>query len=130
METELSNIASVLGNYNDIPTELTSEAVVVSMIDGLTVTKTADKVNWADGVLTYTVVIKNETEKSFTTPVITDILNPTLVTFVSDSVTVDGTKIETSKYTYEASTGTLTINLDDLAASGSSTITFQVTKNA
>ena len=130
METELSNIASVLGNYNDIPTELTSEAVVVSMIDGLTVTKTADKVNWADGVLTYTVVIKNETEKSFTTPVITDILNPTLVTFVSDSVTVDGTKIETSKYTYEASTGTLTINLDDLAASGSSTITFQVTKKA
>ncbi len=130
METELSNIVSVLGNYNDIPTELTSETVVVSMIDGLTITKTADKVNWADGVLTYTVVIKNETEKSFTTPVITDILNPTLVTFVSDSVTVDGTKIETSKYTYEASSGTLTINLDDIAASGSSTITFQVTKKA
>lgn len=128
METELSNIASVLGNYNDIPTELTSEAVVVSMIDGLTVTKTADKVNWADGSLTYTIVIKNETEKTFTTPVVTDILNPTYVALISDSITVEGTKIDTSKYTYEASTGTLTINLDDIAPSGSSTITFQVTK--
>lgn len=128
METELSNIASVLGNYNDIPTELTSEAVVVSMIDGLTVTKTADKVNWADGSLTYTIGIKNETEKTFTTPVVTDILNPTYVALISDSITVEGTKIDTSKYTYEASTGTLSINLDDIAPSGSSTITFQVTK--
>lgn len=27
---------------------------------GLTVTKSADKVNWVDGPLTYTVVIKND----------------------------------------------------------------------
>lgn len=39
METNLSNIATVLGNYNFIPTQITSEALVVSMISGLTVRK-------------------------------------------------------------------------------------------
>lgn len=125
---DLSNTVSVLGNYNNIPTEINSEAVVVSMIDGLTVTKTADKMVWADGLLTYTIVINNKADLSYTTPVITDILDTTKVGFVNESVTIDGVKAETSKYTYEESTGTLTITLDDIEATGSTTITFQVSK--
>ena len=121
---------SVLGNYNNIPTEINSEAVVVSMIDGLTVTKTADKMVWADGLLTYTIVINNKADLSYTTPVITDILDTTKVGFVNESVTIDGVKVENSKYTYEESTGTLTITLDDIEATGSTTITFQVSKKA
>ena len=31
METNLSNIATVLGNYNFIPTQITSEVLVVSI---------------------------------------------------------------------------------------------------
>lgn len=127
---DLSNTVSVLGNYNNIPTEINSEAVVVSMIDGLTVTKTADKMVWADGLLTYTIVINNKADLSYTTPVITDILDTTKVGFVNESVTIDGVKVETSKYTYEESTGTLTITLDDIEATGSTTITFQVSKKA
>ncbi len=127
---DLSNIVSVLGNYNNIPTEINSEAVVVSMIDGLTVTKTADKMVWADGLLTYTIVINNKADLSYITPVITDILDTTKVGFVNESVTIDGVKAETSKYTYEESTGTLTITLDDIEATGSTTITFQISKKA
>lgn len=127
---DLSNIVSVLGNYNNIPTEINSEAVVVSMIDGLTVTKTADKMVWADGLLTYTIVINNKADLSYTTPVITDILDTTKVGFVNESVTIDGVKVENSKYTYEESTGTLTITLDDIEATGSTTITFQISKKA
>lgn len=127
---DLSNTVSVLGNYNNIPTEISSEAVVVSMIDGLTVTKTADKMVWADGLLTYTIVINNKADLSYTTPVITDILDTTKVGFVNESVTINGVKAETSKYTYEESTGKLTINLDDITATGSTTITFQVSKKA
>lgn len=51
METQLSNTATVLGQYNSIPTSISSQALVVTMIDGLTVTKTADKMIWADGCL-------------------------------------------------------------------------------
>ena len=127
---DLSNTVSVLGNYNNIPTEISSEAVVVSMIDGLTVTKTADKMVWADGLLTYTIVIKNKEDLSYTTQVITDILDTTKVGFVNESVTINGVKAETSKYTYEESTGKLTITLDDITATGSTTITFQVSKKA
>ena len=127
---DLSNTVSVLGNYNNIPTEINSEAVVVSMIDGLTVTKTADKMVWADGLLTYTIVINNKADLSYITPVITDILDTTKVGFVNESVTIDGVKAETSKYTYEESTGTLTITLDDIEATGSTTITFQISKKA
>lgn len=46
MEKELSNTATVLGNYNSIPTEISTQVLVVTMIKGLTVTKTADKIIW------------------------------------------------------------------------------------
>lgn len=98
------------------------------MIDGLTVTKSADKMVWADGVLTYTIVVDNKTTESYTSPVITDVLDISLVSFVSGSVTVDGEKLDESKYTYAEDTGTLIINLSDILPSSSSTVTFQVTK--
>lgn len=39
MANNLSNTVTVLGNYNEIPTSISSQALVVAMIDGLTVTK-------------------------------------------------------------------------------------------
>ena len=92
MEKELTNTASVAGNYNEIPVTFSSDALVVTMLDGLTVTITADKTVWADGVLTYTITVNNETTENFTAPVVTDILDTTLVIFVSDSVTIDDVK--------------------------------------
>lgn len=116
------------GNYNDIPTSISSEAVVVTMLDGLTVTKSADKSVWTDSALTYTVEVNNETTVNYTEPVITDTLNTTLVSFVAGSVTINGEKMDESKYTYSDATGLLTINLDTISPLSKSTITFQVTK--
>lgn len=128
METNLNNIASVLGNYNSIPTQITSEVLVVSMISGLTVTKTADKMVWGDGKLTYTIEVNNQTNVDYTNPVITDELDITLIKFVADSIKVNGVELDSSKYTYDDSSGKLTITIDDVGASQKSTITFEVEK--
>lgn len=128
METTLNNTVSAVGNYNSIPASITSLASVVTMISGLTITKTADKEVWADGLLTYTIVLDNEATETYTSPVVTDKIDTSLVTFVTGSVTIDGVEATSSEYTYEESTGTLTVNLTDIAPSSKKTITFQVTK--
>ncbi len=130
MENELSNLASALGNYNSIPTSITSDAVLVTMVSGLTITKSADKTIWADGALTYTIKIDNQSSETYAAPVVTDILYGTLVNFVDGSVTIDGVKATESEYSYEEGTNTLKVTLADIAAGGSKTITFQVTKKA
>lgn len=128
MTNNLSNTVTVLGNYNEIPTSISSQALVVAMIDGLTVTKTADKMVWTDGVLTYTIEVDNKALESYTSPTITDVLDISLISFVNDSVTIDGAKAEESKYTYNDADGTLTISIPDIAASGKCVVTFQVSK--
>lgn len=130
MENELNNLASALGNYNSIPTSITSDAVLVTMVSGLTITKSADKTIWADGSLTYTIKIDNQSSETYAAPVVTDILNGTLVNFVDGSVTIDGVKATESEYSYEEGTNTLKVTLVDIAAGESKTITFQVTKKA
>lgn len=128
METELNNTATVLGNYNSIPTEISTRALVVTMLKGLTATKTADKMIWSDGVLTYTIVVSNDTDYDYVGPVVTDILDISLISLVDDSVTVDGVKISTPQYTWDSSSGKLSISLTDIEAKGKKTITFQVEK--
>ena len=90
MEKILNNTAQAVGNYNDIPTSITSTATVVTMISGLTITKTADKQVWADGNLTYTIIINNNSTMPYKTPEVKDVLDTSLVEFVPDSVTIDG----------------------------------------
>lgn len=128
METNLSNTASVLGEYNSISTQINSEALVVVMISGLTVKKTADKMVWGDGKLTYTIEVDNQTNVDYTNPVITDKLDTTLITFVAGSVKLNGTELDANKYTYDDSTGLLTINIETVASMQKSTITFEVEK--
>lgn len=130
MEQTLTNTVRAVGNYNSIPTAITSTASVVTMISGLTITKTADKQVWAEGNLTYTIKIDNQSEKTYTEPKITDELDTTKVTFVENSVTIDGSTADTSKYNFDSDTNTLTITLDDIVASNSCTVTFQVSKNS
>lgn len=130
MENELSNTVTALGTYNSIPTSITSDAVLVTMISGLTITKSADKTVWADGALTYTIKIDNQAQETYAVPVVTDILNGSLVSFVTGSVTIDGVKAEDNEYSFDTGTNTLKVTLTDIAAGGSKTITFQVTKKA
>lgn len=85
MEAMLNNIASVLGEYDVLPISVNSEVLVVSLISGLTVAKSVNKMVWADGTLTFTIEVDNQTEKSYTAPVITDVLDINLVSFVAGS---------------------------------------------
>lgn len=128
METQLSNTATVLGNYNSIPTEISTQVLVVTMISGLTVTKTADKMVWSEGNLTYTIVIDNQADEAYTSPVITDILNTALISFVDNSITVDDQVLDSSKYTWDENSGKLTITLSDIESKAKKTIKFQVSK--
>lgn len=125
---ELNNTATATGTYNSVPTSLTSNATVVNMIDGLTLVKSADKKNWVDGNLTYTITINNQTANSYETPVVKDVLEDSLVEFVTDSVTINGVIADKSKYSYDEGTHTLTVNLEDVSPSSSSVLTFQVNK--
>lgn len=46
-------------------TSVNFEVLVVSLISGLTVTKSANKMVWADGTLTFTIGVDNQTEKLY-----------------------------------------------------------------
>ena len=95
---ELENTVPSVGNYNNIQTTLTSNTSKVNIISGLTLTKEADKQNWSDGYLTYIITIDNQTNQNYSSPVITDIIDTTLVEFVPDSVTIDNVKAPQEKY--------------------------------
>ena len=96
---KLSNTANVVGNYDSIPTTLTSEAVITEMIAGLTIVKTADKQIWATGNLTYTVTITNNADSPYESPKFTDTLDPTLIKLVENSVKVNNKyKLKITKY--------------------------------
>ena len=85
MVTKLNNTASVLGEYNVVPTSVNSEVLVVSLISESTVNKSANKMVWADGTLIFNIEVDNQTEKSYMAPVITDALDINLVSFVVGS---------------------------------------------
>lgn len=125
---ELNNVVTASGTYNSIPTSLTSNTMVVNMVDGLTIHKDADKKNWVDGELTYTVTIENNTDKSYTNVTVTDVIDNNFVDFVDGSVMIDSIKATELQAFYEKGIHTLTIKLDEVSPSTSSIITFQVTK--
>ena len=59
---DLTNHVDISGQYGESSSPITFQATQCrpQLSRGLTVTKSADKVNWVDGPLTYTVVIKND----------------------------------------------------------------------
>ena len=126
----LNNIVTSVGNYNNIPTSLTSNVSTVSMVEGLTLTKDADKKNWTSGDLTYTLVIDNKTDTAYENPKITDVIDDSLVEFVNDSVTINGVTATSSQYNYDDASHTLTVNLDSVNPSTTTTLTFRVTQKS
>ena len=127
---ELNNTATAVGNYNNISTSLTSNTSTVNIIEGLTLTKTADKINWSNENLTYTLTIDNQTDNNYAKPVITDIIDNTLVDFIDGSVTINGVEATKQQYNYDNANHTLTIKLDDVTPSSNTTLTFLVKKKA
>ena len=100
------------------------------MIEGLTVTKEADKQNWASGNLTYTITINNSAESSYTGVKVSDIIDTQLVDFIDGTVTINNSSATSGEYSYDSSRHTLTINLGDISPSTSSIITIQVKKKS
>lgn len=124
---ELINIASSVGTYDGLSTEMTTEAVVTQLVDDLSITKAADRESWATGNLTYTITIENESANPYETPVVTDTIDPTLATLVDGTVTINGTPATSpADYTFDVVTGLLTVNLPNVAATSTTVIEFEV----
>lgn len=126
---QLINKAEAIGTYQGIPVDKNTELIVE--LTALDITKTADKMIWVDGELTYTIVVTNIDKTTPGTPVltveVTDIIDPTIAKLVANSVTIDGNPaIEPTDYTYEPTTGLLTVKLGEILAGRFRTITFRV----
>lgn len=122
-DINLSNSVDVTGTYDTEQLFLKSNTVVTKIVNGITVVMTADKEKWATGELTYDVTITNNADSPFETPKIVDILNPSLIKLVPNSVKVDSVD---ASYTYDESVGNLSIDLNTIAVGDSSVITFRV----
>ena len=125
MDITLTNTATSSGMYDSSPVEITSVALDTLIVSGLTITKSADKNVWINGPLTYTITITNNASESFVDPIITDVLDPTLIVLVDNSVEYNGLPIA---YTYNSVTGTLTVDITSIASGDDGILTFQVTQ--
>lgn len=102
---ELSNSVKVVDVYNKILTFLTSNITTVNLINELTITKAADKQNWRDGFLTYTMaIISNKNNTNFFNSVIIDIIDTTLVDFVENNISINSRPASGSEYSYDGDT--------------------------
>lgn len=125
---ELNNTALATGTYNSIPTQLTSNTSIVNVIEGLSLTKTANQKNWSSGDLTYTIELDNQADETYENPVITDVIDTNLVEFLEGSVIINDTVATESQYNYDKEAHTLKITLENIAPSSKTTITFRVKK--
>lgn len=127
---ELINVASSLGTYDGLSTEMTSNSVSTQLIDDLSITKTADREAWVNGDLTYTITIENQsTTTPYVSPTVTDTIDPALATLVANSVTINGQPATSpDDYTFDAGTGLLTVFLDDVNPETSTIIVFKVSR--
>lgn len=112
-EVNWTNQVDVTGQYGETssPISFSSNIVSTTIVQGLTVTKKADK----EGPLTYTMTITNSSGKTLTGGVLTDKLNIDIVELnTTYGVQIDGSP--TSNYTYNG--GELKVALPELADQG------------
>lgn len=123
-ETILTNQADFSGLYGDeCEIVFTSNEVSTTIIGGLTATKTADKKCWVNGPLNYTITVVNNSGVTISDLILTDYLDPNLVTLdQAYGVFINGTLSTT--YTYSA--GTLSVPLPPIMDGGTVTVTFRV----
>ena len=125
---ELSNTVTGNGSYEGTPISVTSNASIVKIVEGLTLQLQADKPYWKDGNLKYTITLGNATDVKYETVTISDVLDTNYISFVDGSVEINGAKAQASEYKYDDATYTLTINLSEVAAQGTTTVNFSVKK--
>ena len=116
-----------MGDANT-PISFSSSVVTTTIIKGLAITKSADKDYWADGPLTYTIMVENNSGSTLSSSTITDALDITKVTFNNEyGVKVD----DVAFYDYEIEDdSTLIVTLPEIADTKTTTIKFQVNQKA
>lgn len=97
--------------------------VSVTILDGITATKHADKTLWAGGALTYTIVVKNNSGEILKNIILTDMLDPICTLDQLFGVKLNGVDCG---YTFVG--GLLTVIIDSFDVGEEATITFKVLK--
>lgn len=128
MDKNLNDIETFDLDNVDANQSATSLVSVLNLINGLTITKSANKINWADGYLTYKIVITNTSDGNYENAYITDSLDKT-IEFVSNSLIIDNVVATEDDYDYDAEENILTIYLNNVDDKTSKIITFQVKKS-
>ena len=128
MDKNLNDIETFDLDNVDANQSATSLVSVLNLINGLTITKSADKINWVDGYLTSKIVITNTSDGNYENAYITDSLDKT-VEFVSNSLIIDNVVATEDDYDYDAKENILTIYLNNVDNKTSKIITFQVKKS-
>ena len=128
MDKNLNDIETFDLDNVDANQSATSLVSVLNLINGLTITKSADKINWIDGYLTYKIVITNTSDGNYENAYITDSLDK-MVEFVSNSLIIDNVVATEDDYDYDAEENILTTYLNNVDNKTSKIITFQVKKS-
>ena len=128
MENKLTNIAHSSGKLNNQQTDLTSNEITIPLGDGLKIEKSASKSTWLSGNLTFTIKITNLNYFDLPRVVLFDKLEIGKISLIGSSVKLDGLPIATNLITYDEPTGSLSVNLGNILANNTHTLTFQVKK--
>lgn len=128
MDKNLNDIETFDLDNVDANQSATSLVSVLNLINGLTITKSANKINWVDGYLTYKIVITNTSDGNYENAYITDSLDK-MVEFVSNSLIIDNVVATEDDYDYDAEENILTTYLNNVDNKTSKIITFQVKKS-
>lgn len=122
----IRNSAQLDGLYGDNQTPITfdSNLVTTTIVDGLTVRKSADRDVWAGGELKYTIEVENNSGNTLSGGILTDTLDNMIEFDAGYGVKIND--VATSNYRYQGKL--LTISLPDIGDGETKTITFQVIK--
>lgn len=123
----IKNTALISGKVDNVNIKVKSEEIRISLIKDLKIIKKANKKAWATGNLTFELKIFNLNEESSYNILIKDILNPKLISLISESLTINNIPAGFGFYTYDKISGLLTIKIDNINLP--LTINFQVRKN-
>jgi len=123
--TPYEQTVDAFGGYPYVDTAMTA-AVTVQLVDGLNMNLETDRTYWVNGLMKYTATISNSSGVDFTDPDLTFALNPTVMTFVEDSVKISGSSAQqgTEPGEYEYSNNNLLVHLDTIT-DGTSGITVE-----
>lgn len=119
-EIIINNFANLTGNYGTEAVEFASTIATTTIITGLEATKTADKLFWVNGPLTYTISIANTTTETFGGGQMIDTL-VSQIKLIANTVKING--VDT---TYDLTGNILTVALPDIEAGETVDVTFQV----